>query len=612
VLDERETRQVVERLVPARQRRVNTDPIGPYLEALSLVRLGLRDPADVEDERDDVPGLAAAFGPYRAALAQAGVVDFDEQIYGAVELLLHDGELRRQAQSGCRHLLVDELQDLTPAHVLLLRLLATPALDVFGVGDDDQVIYGHAGADPAFLLEFGLLFPGAADHPLEVNYRCPVAVVDAARHLLSYNRRRVDKVIRPGPDADAAPDALQVIPHAPEAGAATLAGIITGWLAEPGVRPSDVAVLVRVNSLLMAPHVALAEAGVPVDSVLRPEVLERTGIRAALAYLRIGARPDGFAGDDVAEVYRRPSRGFPQWFPKWLRGQLDLDRLLAIADKLDDDKVARKVVDLADDLRLVIAAVQSGTTRDALAVVKDQIGLGGAMGLLDSTGAGEGGSSHLDDLEALEQVAGLHPDPRTFETWLRGVFHREATPGGVTLSTIHRVKGQEWDRVAVFGATAGLIPHRLALDVEEERRVLHVAITRARRHVAILADATRPSPFLDELDGRAAHDRQLVPPAAPAGSGPARRAGERAAEPAELPAEAEAPDAALRAWRLERSRRDKVPAYVVLSDRHLRGIAIARPSSLAELRSLPGIGPTKLDAYGEEILAVLEPFGPPG
>jgi DNA helicase-2/ATP-dependent DNA helicase PcrA len=209
-------------------------------------------------------------------------------------------------------------------------------------------------------------------------------------------------------------------------------------------------------------------------------------------------------------------------------------------------------------------------------------------------------------------VAGLHPDPRTFETWLRGVFHREATPGGVTLSTIHRVKGQEWDRVAVFGATAGLIPHRLALDVEEERRVLHVAITRARRHVAILADATRPSPFLDELDGRAAHDRQLVPPAAPAGSGPARRAGERAAEPAELPAEAEAPDAALRAWRLERSRRDKVPAYVVLSDRHLRGIAIARPTSLAELRSLPGIGPTKLDAYGEEILAVLEPFGPPG
>jgi len=82
--------------------------------------------------------------------------------------------------------------------------------------------------------------------------------------------------------------------------------------------------------------------------------------------------------------------------------------------------------------------------------------------------------------------------------------------------------------------------------------------------------------------------------------------GRRPLEP--VPAEAEAPEAALRAWRLERSRRDKVPAYVVLSDRHLQGIAVARPASLQELRALPGIGPTKLEAYGDEILAVLEPF----
>ncbi len=74
---------------------------------------------------------------------------------------------------------------------------------MFGVGDDDQVIYGHAGADPAFLIEFDRLFPGAASHPLEVNYRCPVEVVRTARTLLSYNQVRVAKEIRPGPDADA-------------------------------------------------------------------------------------------------------------------------------------------------------------------------------------------------------------------------------------------------------------------------------------------------------------------------------------------------------------------------------------------------------------------------
>src|SRR5262245_56093616 len=152
----------------------------------------------------------------------------------------------------------------------MIRLLATPALDVFGVGDDDQVIYGHAGADPAFLLDFARLFPGAVDHPLEVNYRCPAAVVDAAGHLLSYNDRRVPKVIRPGPDASAERDALSVRRHPPEDGAGALAGIVGDWLSEPGVTTDSVAVLTRVNSLLLAPHVALAEAGIPVDSVLRP------------------------------------------------------------------------------------------------------------------------------------------------------------------------------------------------------------------------------------------------------------------------------------------------------------------------------------------------------
>ena len=596
VVEEREVRRMVEDLVPAQRRRVNTDPLGPYLEALSLVRLGLRDPADVEDERDDVPGLAAAFRPYRERLASLGAVDFDEQVYGAIEALLADGALRAAEQRRCRHLLVDEFQDLTPAHVLLLRLLAIPALDVFGVGDDDQVIYGHAGADPAFLVEFSCLFPSAADHPLEVNYRCPVAVVDAARHLLSYNARRVAKRIRPGPGAGPSPDALQVRAHAPEHGASTLVDVVRDWI-EDGASPADVAVLARVNSLLLAPHVALVEAGVPVDSVLRSDVLARTGVRAALAYVRIGADSDHLDRADLMEVYRRPSRGLPQWFPKWLRGRMSLDGLLTIADKLDDEKVAAKVVDLVADLRVVADAARGGTTRDVLAVVKDRIGLGGAMGLLDSSRAGDGGSSHLDDLEALEQVAALHPDATTFEPWLRDVLQRETAPGGVTLSTVHRVKGREWDRVAVFGVTAGLLPHRLALDEEEERRVLHVAITRGRRRVAVLADSSRPSPFLGELDGTAPRQRAAPPPS--------RRPPMVRPTP-ELTGDAQRTEAALRAWRLERSRQDKVPAYVVLSDRYLRGIAEARPRTLAALRLLPGIGPTKLELYGDEILAVLE------
>jgi len=390
-----------------------------------------------------------------------------------------------------------------------------------------------------------------------------------------------------------------------------VAEVVAGWLAEPGVHSADVAVLARVNSLLLAPQVALVEAGVPVDSVLRATVLERTGVRAALAYLRIGADPDDIDGADVVEVYRRPSRGFPQWFPKWLRGRLSLDRLADMESRIDDVKVGAKVAELVRDLRLVAEAVRTGSTARALAVVRDEIGLGGAMGLLDASRAGEGGSSHLDDLEALSQVAALHPDPTSFEPWLRGVLRRDPTAGGVTLSTIHRVKGREWDRVAVFGATAGLMPHRLADDVEEERRVLHVAITRGRHRVAVLGDVSRPSPFLDELDGTASPDQVVAPTraaaTAPGGTGPGRAPREALGPP---PAEAEAAEAALRAWRTARARGDGMPPYIILSDRYLRGVAMARPRSLVALRALPGIGPTKLELYGDEILAVIAESDP--
>jgi DNA helicase-2/ATP-dependent DNA helicase PcrA len=599
VLEEREVRRLLGDLVPTRQRRVNTDPMAPYLEGLTAIRLGLRAPEVVEAERDDVPGLAAAFGPYRAALARQGAVDFDEQVYGAIELLLRDGEARRRAQAGCRHLLVDELQDLAPAHVLLLRLLSSPAYDVFGVGDDDQVIYGHAGADPAFLIDFARLFPGAADHPLEVNYRCPAPVVDAARHLLSYNDRRVAKTLRAGPAADIAPDSVRVVLHAPDAGARTAVDFVQSWIDE-GVATSDMAVLTRVNSLLLPPHVALVEAGIPVASTLPRDLLERTGVRAMLAYLRLGTNPSAMAPDDIVDVLRRPSRGLPQWFAKWLRGSMTVASVRAIADRLDDVKVIPKVQALADDLALVVAACDGGTTRRVLEVVRDDVGLGGAMQLLDVSKGGQTGSQ-LDDLDALLQVADLHPDPATFESWLRGVLARVTDEHGVTLSTVHRVKGMEWDRVVVAGVTGGVVPHRLADDVEEERRVLHVAITRCRHRVVVLGDASRPSPFLGELDGTAS--RRPVVVAKPTRPSTPARAGK---DPAPLSPAATPVFEALRAWRLERSRADGVPAFVVAGDATLRAIAEQRPSSLRELSGVLGIGPTKLELYGDEILEVLE------
>ncbi len=195
VIQERDQRSVLDRLV--RTARVpNQDPFQPYLEALAEVRLALRDPEEVELVRGDVDGFADVFHQYREELARRRVLDFDEQIYRALELLLTRPDLRRRVQRVGTHLLVDEFQDLTPAFLLLVRLVAGPSLQVFAVGDDDQTIYSYAGATPDYLVGFDRWFPGAAHHALEVNYRCPAPVVDAAVTLLSHNRVRVVKTIR--------------------------------------------------------------------------------------------------------------------------------------------------------------------------------------------------------------------------------------------------------------------------------------------------------------------------------------------------------------------------------------------------------------------------------
>ena len=602
VLGERDVREVVGRLVEVR-RQTNTDPISPYLDGLSRIRLGLADPAAVEDQLDgEADGLAERVWPrFRDGLARAGGVDFDEQVFGAVEALLADGGLRRWAQERCRHLLVDEFQDLTPCHLLLVRLLAAPGLDVFGVGDDDQVLYGYMGATPRFLIDFDRWFPDGGAHPLEVNHRCPAAVTAAAAALLQRNQVRVAKVIRPGPSADPDPSCLQVRRHAPERAAVEVLEVVQGWLAE-GAPPGAVAVLTRVNSLLLAPQVALRQAGVAVASELGEEVLRRTGVQAALAYLRLAADPGGMAGADIAAVLKRPSRGgLPQWLPERLqrRGRWSVRSLGQLCDSLQKDRERQNLLVVVSDLeRLAIAA--KGGVRDALTFVRDDIGLGQAMGLLDSSKGGQGGSN-LDDIEALLQLADLHDDVATFEGWLRGHLAQPADDAGVTLATVHRVKGQEWDRVVLFGMTDGISPHRLATDVEEERRIVHVGITRGRGRVVVLGDSARPSPFLDELEGRDPPRRVVVRPAVPQ---PVRRAS------APLVPGDPGVSAALRAWRTEKARQEGKPPYIYLTDSLVEAIATKQPATLFELRALPGIGPKKLDEYGEDILAIVREAAP--
>ncbi len=587
VLDERAMRQILSGLVEL-PKRLNTDPLAPWLDALADVRLGLQPPSAVEASYEgDVDGLAAVLERYRAILRDRHAVDFNEQIATAIEVLLAEPEVRTAAQHACRLMLVDEFQDLAPAHLLLVRLLASPDLAVFGVGDDDQTIYGFAGATPEWLIGYRDLFPGAGDHPLEVNYRCPPAVVRAAAMVLPHNRRRVAKVIRPAPERDDRPDALRVV-STDDTLAATADAVAAAL--DVGAAPADVAVLTRVNATLVGPQLALRHRGVPVERAIDERWLGRTGVRAALAWLRLATTPTHLHAGDVREAARRPARGRSAKLVDWMAEQRSIAALHRLADRLagrDADKVDQFVVDLE---RLVRVAARSDTGAVLRAI--RGYGLDNSMAALDGFQRTPKQSGHLDDLDALIELAPLCPEPTRFPSWLRTELARAGDDGGVRLATVHRVKGREWPHVVVHDAGAQQFPHRLADDVEEERRVFHVAITRCSSRCTIVAPAADPSPFVAELHGESpqVRGRRRDDPSRP-----------RATPP---PADGPVIDA-LKAWRRERAKADSVPAYVVLHDSTLAEIAAVKPRSLFELGRVKGMGPTKLERYGDEILAVL-------
>jgi DNA helicase-2/ATP-dependent DNA helicase PcrA len=685
VLEESGVRDLLQQHIEIR-RQSNTDTVAPYIEALSAIRLGLAAPQLVEEAIPDAAGIAEGFGRYRAALADAGAVDFDEQIYQALEILLADPEARATAQARCRYLLVDEFQDLNPAHLLLIRLLAAPAYNCYGVGDDDQVIYGYSGATPEFLINFPRYFPGAAAHALTVNYRCPPAVIDAARHLLSYNDRRLDKEIHaPAGRLDVTPAFL-----APLAGRGSVAVLeapsdelpalavdtIAAWRAG-GVGPDDIAVLARVNSALLPVQVACMEANVPCTTPLSAGVLQRTGIRTAFAYLRIGTDPHHIRREDILETIRRPSRGIAPKVVDMLTSRpttsiADIRRLATRLSGRDVPKLGTYAADLE-----TVAKSCGRSSLQALKAIRVEVGLGETMDVLDSSRSEADRSTHGDDLAALESVAALHPEVATFESWLRQVLGRTAVEGPlVLLSTIHRIKGREWDYVVIFDASRGLFPHRLGNDEEGERRVFHVALTRARTQVVALADAEAPSIFLAELDGS-----RVKPAPRPAAeprtvrreSGPQRKGRNGAQRGAstfrevQLPTveaipglvvehrgtvgtvvevtaeaavlstgsvklkvplgsdvrvdgqtvtlvavgdgvtpEAAGAEQALRTWRSATASHDAVPAYVILKDTELAGIAAKDPVTLADLAACRGMGQIRLERWGDEILAVLD------
>lgn len=663
-ISEREVRRILGKFVSTKQ-RLNTDPLAPWIDALSKVRLGLSDPASVEENSDgDLEGLETVYQNYCAELENARVLDFDGQIDKAIRVLLGDASARRAAQLANRLLLVDEFQDLTPAHLVLIRLISAPGNYVFGVGDDDQTIYGHTGADPGWLIDFPNWFYGAEEHALQVNYRCPAQVVEQADRLLRHNTRRVAKEIRPTKGSSNRPTRTEVVSGPLSK---TLEVVIAHL--DSGEQPQDIAVLTRVNSLLAPIQIGLSEREISVNSTVGQEFLSRPAIRATLAWLRLAIN-DRMRPEDLHEALRRPSRGLSPNVLTWTTEQTDIDGLLRLSKRLNNEKESERVRGFAQDLQVLRQLAQTGaSTRRLVSTLINEIGLAGAVSTLDGTRVGTNRASQSDDLTALDQLAALHPEASTFESWLSNALGHQADEAGVTLSTVHRVKGQEWPHVIVHQADSDQFPHKLAENIEEERRLFHVAITRCSQSLTLVTKD--PSPFINELTTEPSSKSVAMDPIP---RRPTPKRGHQVSKSLKLEEHSLITKGTVMAglglvledqgqkWTIieidedsvlteygdltrrfkfgskvqtqgkqrgtlvirdphvsdisiaifdhlrvfREERRAGKPAYTVFTDVTLALIAEARPGNYKELAKIKGIGPTKLENYGDEILVIVE------
>ena len=477
---------------------------------------------------------------YQARLAEIGAADFGDLLLLCLNLFSGHDDVLAGYRRRFRYLLVDEYQDANVAQYLWLRLLAQGRHNICCVGDDDQSIYGWRGAEVGNILRFEQDFPGARIVRLEHNYRSTAHILGAASGLIAHNRSRLGKTLRAA--GGEAGEKVRVQGVWDEAEEARVVGESIEALQRDGHRLDRMAILVRAGYQTRAFEERLLAIGVPYRVVGGLRFYERLEIRDAVAYFRLLQRDS----DDLAfqRIVNTPRRGLGE------RALHDLHRaarpagrsLMGAARALaeSDDLPARR----RRPLKAFVAAIDRWRGQAAqlpppelARMVLDESGLI-AMWTNDTSAQAQGRLENLKELvsamEEFESLAG-------FLDHVGLVMDTE--DGGqddmVNIMTLHGAKGLEFDSVFLPGWEEGVLPNQMTLNengqrgLEEERRLAHVGLTRARHRAFVLHAGHRmvhgqwqtniPSRFLDELPGEHIERQQ----AGPAGGGPWQAAIER-------------------------------------------------------------------------------------
>ncbi|MEJ2667851.1 MAG: UvrD-helicase domain-containing protein [Deinococcales bacterium] len=480
---------------------------------------------------DRVAGLpldlaAEVYRRYQGRLERANAVDFNDILGRTVELFDEAPDVLDRVQQRAVFIHVDEYQDTNQAQYRLTHQLADKYRNLLVVGDPDQSIYAFRGADVRNILDFQRDYEDAAVYRLELNYRSVGSVLDVANAVILHNQGRLEKQLRPVKGAGAKVQLYRAADHRAEAD--FVARTVERLRSERDLRFREVAVLYRTNAQSRVLEEALRRVGIPARIVGGVGFYERREVKDVLSYARAALNP----ADDVSwrRILNRPKRGI---------GKTSEDRLVAwagrrsvpfsealkqVQEALAGTPAVRRVQVFLELMQDLSREAEELPAANFLKAVMDQ---SGTMQALKDEG-GYDAQGRIENLEELlnavaewqEEAGGSIAEFLDEASLLSSVDDRavqavngEVDDDAVTLMTLHNAKGLEFPVVFLVGMEENLMPHRSATgslqEIEEERRLLYVGITRAQEELTLVhcearmtfgrTEIARPSRFLEDI-----------------------------------------------------------------------------------------------------------------
>jgi DNA helicase-2/ATP-dependent DNA helicase PcrA len=437
-------------------------------------------------------GGVDVYAAYQETLALANAMDFGDLIMNMVLLLRTNERVRSLMQSRYRYILVDEYQDTNKPQIELLQLLAASHRNLFVVGDDDQSIYSWRGAVPANIIDFEKMYPKVKVCKLEQNYRCSSNIVNAASAVVSHNKKRAEKTLR----TDNPPGDLIDFRYETD-------GEFEAWWLADTIKSEravfdydDVAVFYRTNSQSRVVEDALRKEKIPYQIYGNVRFYDRVEVKDILAYIKLIVNPR----DDVSfmRAMNTPARGLGDSAEVTIsnRGRDKGISAFEAARQLACEAVPRlsskleSFVALIDDLKKILDAQPLPEFLEALI---ERINYFAYLAKKYPDQSEDKQDNVMELASAIAEYVEETPGA-TLSDWLQSIMLAsdvEGDAGGVSLMTLHMAKGLEFERVFLIGLEDGLLPHFNScddkLELEEERRLFYVGMTRAKKKLSLSA-----------------------------------------------------------------------------------------------------------------------------